>query len=143
MKNKTDIEKKILEIQPIDSIERWTIDRLDRDAGVARLEKVPLAKEFSDEFVSMIAAKADITTERLEWWDSSQTTVEYISIAELKDFLTLETDVTLNENMVFWILKIGSELTIIHATNQARSLAGELYRKVMGLESGGTKNDKK
>jgi hypothetical protein len=137
--NKSEME---LKIDQLHAVERWTIDRLDRDAGVARLEKVQMIKRYIQEFISLINNADETTAEKLEWWDSKKAIATFIPIAELMDILKLKDDETLNENMVFWILKGDFGQKIIHATNQARNLAGELYRKVLGIEDGRNKNDK-
>lgn len=126
--------------RPLAGLSRWTIDRLDRDAGMARIEKVPLRRGRNDEkaLEAFAAREAEPGLDRLDDWDLEGASMERLPIARLCDELGLRGDEreALSENMVFWVLLSpglrGEPPAVYHATRPARSLSKTLYSKVTG-----------
>lgn len=115
------------------SIERWTIDRLDRESNTARIERVPLNPEFKSEFTKLINAKKLPRFDNLSWWKTDKYKVKILSIRSLTRKLQLKDDEKLSENMVFWLIGDLSGKTpsrVIHATHMARELTKEIYKKL-------------
>ena len=69
------------------SIERWTIERLDRDAGMARIETAPmLGKHVTQKLIDRLLAKGlEAGVDKLSLWDASRVKNQYISINNLSN----------------------------------------------------------
>lgn len=119
------------------SVERWTIERIDRDAGMVRVESVPmLSDRITGELLDSLAERGPREgADHLELWDDRRVSVRRISIKMLIKRLGLRVDEEdrLSENMVFWVVrrtdKAGYE-RVFHATQAARQMAKELYKRV-------------
>lgn len=108
---------------------RYTVERLDIEDNIIRLEQVPLAKEIEVKYFLDRIAKEE--KEELEWWDTKLTKSRVFSIDECRKFLRLESQ-ELVENMVFWILLKGRKVKqVIHATQATRKLSTELYSRLI------------
>jgi predicted metalloprotease len=125
--------------QRLPGLSRWTIDRLDRDAGMARIEKVPMLRiKQNVKHLEKIALKGtEPELDELEYWDVQARTIERLPISRLYKKLGLREDEreTLSENMVFWVLDPDirkKEPVVYHSTRSARSLSKTLYRQVTG-----------
>ncbi len=124
------------------SIERWAVERLDREAGLARIEWVPMRPEFiSDELATMlIDTGVQVGMDQLSRWDLGRAEIRKMSIRRVVAELGLRRDEgdALSENMVFWVLR-GVEKEphrVVHATRAAREVARDLYREVVRREEG-------
>jgi len=128
---------------PMPSVERWTVERLDRDAGAARVEVVPIKKEFlTGELLDTLRSKGlEPDMDRLSMWDTGRVRIRRMSVTSLARKLDLRPDekAILSENMVFWLLrprKDAKEIAAFHATQAARKTSKELYRKAAYGEGG-------
>ncbi len=121
------------------SIERWAIERVDRDAGMTRIECVPMRSEYVGSFTDVlldtgVGAGMDL----LSYWDLEHARIRPMPIGEVAAELGLrdhERD-TLSENMVFWVVRSAAREPrhVIHATRAARETAKELYSQVTRRE---------
>jgi len=111
-------------------IERWTIDRLDRETNTVRIEKVPLNPEFESVFRKGIEVKKLPKQDNLSWWKTDKYKVQILSIKSLANQLQLKDDDKLNENMVFWMVGRKKNVKVIHATQMARELTKSIYNKL-------------
>ena len=124
-------------------IERWAIERLDRDAGMGRLESAPMKPECltSKLFTALDEKGLEVGMDTLSLWDITHTKTRRMSINRLAGLLGVrrsEID-TLSENMVFWMLYRGRTRKperVLHATQAARQATKEIYRKVTQSEKG-------
>jgi hypothetical protein len=119
------------------SIERWTVERLDRDAGMARIESVPMKSGcLSAELLGSLFEKGlEKGMDQMSLWDVTRARVQRMPIGRLSKKLGIRPEEmkTLSENMVFWVLSpAGDKKTekVFHATPAARETAKELYGKV-------------
>lgn len=115
------------------SIERWTVERLDRDAGMARIESVPMRSEYSGELFGVLLERGvEVGMDRLALWDAGKAQIRPLSIERLVGELGLRPgeEETLSENMVFWVLRSaeGEPDRVVHATQAARQVSKVLYR---------------
>lgn len=122
-------------------VERWTVERLDRDAGMVRIESVPIKSDrLSREVLEMLSDKRlEVGMDRLSLWDIGRARILRMSIESLADKLSLRSNEieTLSENMVFWVLHPPSDAEterVFHATRAARQAAKEIYLKVSRRE---------
>jgi hypothetical protein len=111
--------------------QRWTLDRIDIDADVVRVEIVPLRKEFDKKgFAKRLAASVE---ETLRWWDIEKAKTEFGPVEWLRASLLLDRKQPLAEGMVFWVIKKGKKVTkVIHATQAARELSKRMYGRLTG-----------
>lgn len=122
------------------SIERWTVERLDRDLEMARIEVVPMRSEYVTTQLAeaLIETGVEVGMDHLSRWSVESARIRRMSIKRLVTELGLRTDerVALSENMVFWILSSAPEERrhVIHATRAAREIARDLYREVARRE---------
>lgn len=122
------------------SIERWTIDRLDRDARMARIETVPMRSDrLTYELLEALEKKGvQVGMDHVDLWDIENAETVQMSIEELGGQLGVRSNEmeTLSENMVFWNLRgeLEERNRVLHATQAARQLAKELYREVTRKE---------
>ena len=122
------------------SIERWTVERLDRDAGMARIETVPMRSEsITEELLTVLLEEGvKVGMDQLSLWDVGQAQIQPMSIDRLTLVLGLRDDEkeALSENMVFWILRGLQENPdrVIPATKAARQTAKDFYRLVTRKE---------
>ena len=109
--------------------QRWTLDRIDLDAEVVRVEIAPLRKEFdANGFAERLETSAE---EILEWWDVEKAKTEFGSLKWIRSRLQLKGDRTLAEGMVFWVVKRGNKIMkVIHATQAARNLSKRMYSRL-------------
>jgi len=111
---------------PNTEVQRLTVERLDKEAEVVRVESVPLSGKYTTEKFTKELAQKEI--EELSWWDADSEKSEMYRIKELREKLGLREDEELSENMVFWIIKqSGKPLMVFHATQPARMLSKKLY----------------
>jgi hypothetical protein len=111
--------------------QRWTLERIDADADVARIEIVRPRREYdTKEFAERLAASAE---ENLEWWDVEKAKTALGSLNWLRSSLRLEKQQPIAEGMVFWVVKKGNRVTkVIHATQAARELSKRMYARLIG-----------
>ena len=119
------------------SIERWTLERLDRDAGMARIESVPMRSDcLTAELLDALSEKGlEKGMDQLSLWDVVNARIRRMPIGRLSKKLGIRPDEreALSENMVFWVLSpAGARKTeqVFHATRAARETTKDLYRKV-------------
>jgi hypothetical protein len=64
------------------SIERWTVERLDPDAGMVRIESVPMRSEFLTQKFLAEVSKEDFEPgeDDLSFWDTGRAKIRRISI---------------------------------------------------------------
>jgi hypothetical protein len=123
-------------------IERWTVERLDRDVDLARIESVPMRSEFiTAEFANaLIKTGVEPGMDRLSHWDLDRARIRRMSRKRLAGELGLRPNEieALSENMVFWILGDDPDKPprVIHATRAARETAKDLYREATRREEG-------
>jgi hypothetical protein len=108
---------------------RWTLDRIDADADVVRVEIVPARSEYDTKgFAEELAASAE---EILGWWDVEKAKTGFGSVNWLRSNLLLDKKQPLAEGMVFWVVKKGNRVTkVIHATQAARELSKQMYGRL-------------
>jgi hypothetical protein len=140
---KTKRERKVSENRRQDTVERWTIERLDRDAGMVRIETVPMRSEhLTEELVEGLSEQGLAAgMDRLHLWDVSRARTQRMSVGSFAAKLGLRRheDDTLSENMVFWILRRKGQREperVFHATRAAREVTKDLYRQVTRREGG-------
>ena len=124
-----------------ESIERWTIERLDLDVGMARIESVPMRSDRVTPELLEILSKTGLKEEmdQLSLWNVKRARTKRMPISRLIRKLNARDSETkaLSENMVFWIVRSENMKTherVFHATQAARQLSKELYRKVARRE---------
>jgi len=143
MKKKS--KKRSLAVAQESGVERWTVERLDKDAGMSRIEVVPMrAEHTTDELLDTLLDKGAVPgMDRLSLWDAGRIRNVPTPIAALAELLDLRRDelAALSENMVFWVVRFRGAVHIIHATSAARRIIKTLYREVaLGQE---VKNESK
>lgn len=119
-------------------IERWTIDRLDRETKIARIEVVPMLSEETPIGLMNIVSETglEINVDDLSRWDLAHVHFIHISIKKLTEKLGIQQDEAevLSENMVFWVIfrqNLVEPDSIFHATPAARKIAKNLYHDVL------------
>ena len=121
-------------------IHRWTIDRLDKQADVVRIEQVRMKAAKAAQMASSDLDEARRNeVDELSWWDTRHARLALMTPGELRDLLGLEPDAALAENMVFWLLlqrDLGGTPRVFHATRAARQLAKRLYEAVTDVQPG-------
>ena len=125
------------------SIERWTVERLDWDAGMARIEIVPMQpRHLTDALMKKLSQKGIETgIDNLSLWDLERARVKRMTLRNLKRMIGVRSSEikTLDENMVFWALYPEGDKKaqhILHATRAARQVSKDLYEKVTRSERG-------
>ena len=117
-------------------LERWTVDRIDEEAGVVRLEKVRMPQRVLERVVKDKVAGGLFEKDDLELWKEGDERSEAMTRdGFLKRLgLKLMDKETLAENMVFLVLMSvkGKVLAVYHVTQAARELSRELYEAVVG-----------
>lgn len=122
------------------SVERWTVERLDRDAGMARIESVPMRLDrITEELLEALSEKGvEVGMDQLSLWDVSRAQIRPMPIERLAGELGVRPDEmeTLSENMVFWVFRGNAKEPerVIHATRAARQISKDLYREVARRE---------
>ncbi|UCG61635.1 MAG: hypothetical protein JSV52_15210 [Candidatus Zixiibacteriota bacterium] len=126
------------------TIERWTIERIDPDAGMARVESVPMLADRVTKGLLESLHKSGVSEEAdtPDLWDSGKIKMKNMTTKSLIRQLMLRKDEEelLSENMVFWIIRPGGKaLTdrVYHATQAARFTSRNLYKKVTRTEGEG------
>lgn len=124
-------------------IERWTIDRLDRDSGMTRIVCVPIKKEYLNEnkIKKLLEIGNEDSGDQLKLWDLRKSQIKKMKISKLEKKLNLRDKETkiVSENMVFWILPSldpDKPVKVFHKTGAARQLAKNLYERVLRNEGG-------
>jgi hypothetical protein len=127
---RTDREHKAL-------IERWTVERLDHDAGMARIEAVPMrSKHVTPALLDHLAQEGlDGGMDDLSLWEVDSIRTLRMPIRRLSNTLGLrsEEEETLSENMVFWVIVPGrgkKPTRVFHATSLSRKVSNDLYNRV-------------
>lgn len=122
------------------SIERWTVERLDREAGMARIEAVPMRSDsITEELLTALSEEGvKVGMDRLSLWDVGRAQIRPMRISSLMRVLGLRDSEkeALSENMVFWVLRgleKGSD-RVVPATKAARQTAKDFYRLVTRKE---------
>ncbi|MEE9542922.1 MAG: hypothetical protein V3V95_03980 [Thermodesulfobacteriota bacterium] len=129
------------------SIERWTIERLDEETGSLRVETVPMKEEFLDYNMDCLLGtdlRSGVTVgmDYLALWDTVLRKTRSMKVGSLVKLLKLKAKEKkiLSENMVFWVvIKAGGKepLYVYHATQAAREAAKNIYNKVVSSQKGG------
>jgi hypothetical protein len=124
-------------------LERWTIERLDRDAGMARVEKVPMVKSRMTMDMLDTLATSGVTPgmDNIRFWDVKRLRIQRMPAVKLASLFGARDDEkdTLSENMVFWVVRTpgrGAPEQIYHATRAARDSVKHLYRQVVKHQGG-------
>lgn len=119
------------------AIERWVVERIDRDAGVARVESVPMLPDHvTTGLVKGLKAGGLVKgMDRLKFWDVPNIRIRRMSLVRLREILGVRSDEkeALSENMVFWLMHRGDVKKsehVFHATVAARECAKDLYAEV-------------
>ena len=123
-------------------IERWTVDRIDDYAGMARIEAVPMRPDCLTEGLLKGLSKKGLETdlEDLSLWDTKRVKIKRMKIERLETrlgFRDKKEKETLSENMVFWVFNPDGRKKkepIYHGTRAAREFAKTLYKKVARTE---------
>ncbi len=125
------------------SIERWTVERLDHDAGLARVETVPMKTEYvTQAFLDHLVQEGLAgEMEDLSLWEVNSLRMLRLPIRRLLGTLGMrpEEAETLSENMVFWMIVPGrgkTPVSIYHATGLARKVSNDLYDRVRNGKGG-------
>lgn len=120
------------------SIERWTLERFDRDTGMVRIESVPMRSDcLTAGLLKTLSAKGiDKGMDQLHLWNGGRARIRRMQIRRLYKKLGLRPKEreALSKNMVFWILKPADATKseqVFHATLAAREAAKALYGKVV------------
>lgn len=116
------------------AIERWAVERVDRDAGMARIESVPMhsSRITAERVKSLEAQGLEKELDHLDLWDVNSIRIRRMSLATLRRILGVRSDEkeVLSENMVFWLMHRGDAKKpehVFHATIAARKSAKDLY----------------
>ena len=127
----------LLENPQLVCIDRWTVDRLDKDAGMARIESAPMRSDRISKILlgKLLEKGLDTGMDQLSLWNNRQTRIRRMPLKSLARMLGVRRDEreTLSENMVFWVLRYRDKKEperIFHATQAARETAKDLYFKV-------------
>ena len=122
-------------------LERWTVDRIDRDAGMARIEAVPMHPgKLTDKLLKKLSKKGlEMELEDLSLWNPKKVKIHRMEIKLLESKLGFrdEEKETLSENMVFWVVNPDRKRKkdpVYHATRAAREVAKNLYEQVSRRE---------
>jgi len=133
--------RKTAKSQESASLERWTIERLDRDAGMARIESVPIRPDrLNKELLHRLSERdPDVEMDQLSFWDIPRARIRRMSIDDVAAKIGVLPDEkdALSENMVFYILRRGrvkKPEQAYHATYVARQTTKQLYSKVTRRE---------
>ena len=125
------------------SIERWTVERLDWDAGMARIEIVPMQpRHLTDALMKKLSQKGlETGIDSLSLWDLERARVKRMTLRNLKKTIGVRSSEIkkLDENMVFWALYSEGDKKaqrILHATRAARQVSKDLYKMVTRNEGG-------
>lgn len=125
------------------SIERWTVERLDWDAGMARIEIVPMQpRHLTDALMKKLSQKGlETGIDSLSLWDLERARVKRMTLRNLKRTIGVRSSEIkkLDENMVFWALYSEGDKKaqrILHATRAARQVSKDLYKMVTRNEGG-------
>lgn len=120
-------------------LERWTIEKVDEEAGVVRIERVKMhGKLYEEKFKNKLSKSAGSGSDNLSLWDISTDLSVTMPLEKLRKKLAMRKNEAIWENMVFWILIKGEDsvMQVYPATQAARELVRDLYLKVSGVEPG-------
>jgi hypothetical protein len=118
------------------TIERWTIERFDQDAGMARIEIVPIHPEYQADLLKRLKAKKGLVAgiDNLSCWNVQRARVRRMTIRGLaKKIFGAARQRELSENMVFWAFipkNRKKSSRVLHATRAARKLSKQVYASV-------------
>ncbi len=123
------------------AVERWTVERLDRDAEMVRIEVVPMRPDkVTQSLLGQLAGKGLLEgMDDLSLWDARKAKVKGMKLQALVKKLGFRKDEVekLSENMVFWVIRSGEKGKadqVFHATPAARKTSSDLYHKVTRTE---------
>ena len=123
------------------AVERWAVERLDRDADMARIEAVPMRPDkVTPTLLGSLAKKGLLEDmDELSLWDARKAKLNGMKISTLVSKLGFreKEKERLSENMVFWVIRSGEKGKadqVFHATPAARKTSGDLYHKVTKTE---------
>lgn len=123
------------------AVERWAVERLDRDADMARIEIVPMRPEKVSRTLLGALAKTGLleSMDDLSLWDGRKARIKGMKTSTLISKLGFrkEEKERLFENMVFWVIRSGEKGKadqVFHATAAARKTSKDLYHKVTRTE---------
>lgn len=120
-------------------LERWTIEKVDEEAGVVRIERVKMYRKlYEEQFKDKLSKSAGSGPDNLSLWDISTDLSITMPIEKLRKKLAMRKNEAIWENMVFWVLIKGEDsvMQVYPATQAARELVRDLYMKVSGVEPG-------
>jgi len=121
------------------SIERWAVERLDRESGMARIESTPMRPEkLTDRLMKMLAKKGvEPGEDKISCWNLKKVKIKRLQIKRLArkiGFRDEEIGIIM-ENQVFWALFSKGEKKpdrVLHATRAARKESKKLYDSANG-----------
>ena len=123
------------------SVERWAVERLDRDADMVRIEVVPMRPDkVTQSLLGQLAGKGLLEgMDDLSLWDARKARIKGMKTSTLVRKLGFRKDERekLSENMVFWVIRSGEKGKadqVFHATPAARKTSADLYHKVTRTE---------
>lgn len=129
--------------QPAVRIERWTLERFDRDTGMVRIEIVPMRPDALTEklFKRLQTNGLETGMDKLSLWDIRRIRIQRMSMGRFTGMIGVRNEEkdALSENMVFWVIlldKHKKKMQVYHATRAARENTKELYRKAALNEEG-------
>lgn len=124
------------------AVERWTVERLDRDAGMVRIEAVPMRPDKVTQVLLDALADRGLleSMDDLTLWEARKAKMKPMRLATLVRKLALrkKEEEKLSENMVFWVIRDekAKKEQVFHATPSARKASKDLYHKVARTEGG-------
>ena len=122
------------------TVMRWTVERLDLDTGMARVESVPMrTEEVTRSLLASLIKTGPIEgMDDLTLWDIRKAKMKSMKLSSLTKKLGFrkKEEEKLSENMVFWVVSPegAREELVFHATPAARKTASDLYHKVTRTE---------
>jgi hypothetical protein len=128
--------KKTKDAVGVATVERWAVERLDREADMVRIEAVPMRPDRVTQTLLRSLAKSGPVEgmDDLSLWDARKAKLKGMKLQTLVKKLGLrkEEEEKLGENMVFWVIrdKEAKEEQVYHATPAARKTSKDLYHKV-------------
>jgi hypothetical protein len=118
------------------TVERWAVERLDRDADMVRIEAVPMRPDkITRTLLGSLAKRGpQESMDNLSLWDVRKAKLKGMKLQTLVRKLGLrkEEEEKLSENMVFWVIRDekAKNEQVYHATPVARKASKDLYHKV-------------
>lgn len=119
------------------TIERWTIERIDRDSKWVRVESVPIKREKLNESLLKRLSKKGLEEgmDSFDMWDIGGKSTQGMATEKLDALLQVKDKEkeAVSENMVFWVVRPENEnqdVKVFHASLAARKAASDIYKKV-------------